>query len=396
MTQASKVVEFQIQLNMAEMTRIDGELMRMAANDPGRAGLERRLLEIKEATRGWEQRYFGLTGVRWTSVEITQPLHVKVNGQKAWQDEQMRKGKAYLDETMPEVKKQMIQAYLDRITEVENKLHLLKEKVQFATKDPELSFKEIMEEVGRGYSENFVDHLERCIPWEVQLKTIPGIESALEAAKQALARERHGTQFRETHRNLVKAADLVNLGLAGMERYHTVMQLGGQVAIAYIKWGSVAITMPLTGAAGVAATGFNAVRVAVAGKAGEEGATLLARYLSGEKLSNDDLRKALAEVALAGGTAAIGEIAGRFAAPVAARIFGKNPTAAQLDLVKEKLAAVVTNNFGLALKAVSNLIQGKPVEWDWWASAVAPMLPPLAAAAVADKDIRDGIEAAVK
>ncbi|MBI3463929.1 MAG: hypothetical protein HY000_12855 [Planctomycetes bacterium] len=395
MTQASKVVEHQILLNMAEMTKIDGELMRMPANDPRRAEREGRLAIVKEATRGWQQRYFALTGVRWTSVEITEPLHVKVDGQKVWQEEQMRQANAYKSQVLPGVKKQMIEEYLGRITEVELKLQRLKEQVQFATKWPELTWQGIFEEFGRGYSENFVI-LERCIPWEVQTKMIPTAEAALEAAKRALEKEREGTQFKETHRNLVKAADVVNLGLAGMERYHNAMQDGGTIAIAYIKWGSIVITMPLTGAAGVAATGMGAVRVAVAGKAGEEGATLLARYLCGEKLSNDDLRKALAEVALAGGTAAAGEIAGQFAGPVATRIFGKNASPPQIDLVKEKLATVVSNNLEQAVKAVGNMMEGKPVDWDWWASAVAPALPPAAGAAVKEKDIRDGAAAAVK
>jgi hypothetical protein len=251
-----------------------------------------------------------------------------------------------------------------------------------------------MEEVGKGFAENFV-LLERCIPWQVQ-KRIVLIEGVIAQAKAEFERERHGTQFRETHKWLTTAADLINVGIASMERYHTAMQRGGKIAIAYIKWGSIVVTMPYTGSAGIAATGVNAIRIAVAGKTAEEGTTLLARYLSGEKLTNDDLRQALREVLMAGGTAAIGEVAGYFAGPVAARIFRtKTPTPSQLDAVKETLVPLVSNNTELAVKALVNLSQGKAVEWDWWASAAAPLLPPEAGAAVKERDVRDGAAAAV-
>lgn len=52
MSQASKIAEHQILLNMAEMTRIDGELMGMSDNHPLRADREGRLATVKEATRG--------------------------------------------------------------------------------------------------------------------------------------------------------------------------------------------------------------------------------------------------------------------------------------------------------------------------------------------------------
>ncbi|MEZ6063815.1 MAG: hypothetical protein R3C19_25990 [Planctomycetaceae bacterium] len=390
MVQAARIVEHQIRLNMAEMTRIDGELMQKHLPAQRRAELTERLKVVKAATTGWQNKYFALTGVRWTSVDMA-PLHVRVNGQEVYEQEQARKYREMRKRVDPTILKQMIEQYQGRIQEVDLKLFRIKGYVNEETRWPEATFKDVMREVGKGLSENFV-LLERHIPWDLKNNTIPSIEADLAAARSALAIDKTTGNFRETHRNLVRAADKVNLALDAIERHRSAMQKGGKAAIAYIKWGSIIVTMPVTAAAG---GGMAAVGMAMSSKFGEEGGTLLARHLGGEKLTPEDYRKALGEIALAGGTAAIGEIAQAFAPQVASRVYRTaSPSKAQVELVAEKLSTVVANNFEQAMKAVGNMMEGKPVKWDWWASAVSPMIPNKALSdAVKEESIREGVAA---
>jgi len=69
------------------------------------------------------------------------------------------------------------------------------------------------------------------------------------------------------------------------------------------------------------------------------------------------------------------------------RIYG-TPSKKQLKAVTGVLNSVVANNMEQAMKAISDSMNGKPVNWDFWASLVAPALPGTAGAAVKDKDIR--------
>jgi len=56
------------------------------------------------------------------------------------------------------------------------------------------------------------------------------------------------------------------------------------------------------------------------------------------------------------------------------RIYG-TPSKKQLKAVTGVLNSVVANNMEQAMKAISDSMNGKPVNWNFWASLVAPALP---------------------
>jgi hypothetical protein len=389
MNHAVRVVEHQIRLNMAEMTELEGQDMRLermgvGPGDQRRKDIRKRLTTVNEATRGWRNKYFALTGIRWTAVEMP-PLEVKENGQRIWEDEQKRQAKSAVARVKPGVKRAMILEYRERIRQVEQTLFLLRAQVKDALSVPA----NIFEDTGKAYSATFAFEVQ-WIPWSVKNETIPRVEQYLESARQALEKEKSGENFRMTHRALMKSAQHLNDGLALMTRYHDRMQQGGKQAIAYIKWGSAAVT----GVVAAPASGAAAILVGMAGKAGEEGGTLAARYLNGETLSRADVEKLVGEVLIAGGAAGVGQLLGKLAGPIAGRIFkSAKPTAAQIKAVEHVLGQLGSNNFEQAVKAVDAMIHGKPISWDWWASAVAPLLPPGLTEGVKDQDVRDGVTA---
>lgn len=403
MPTAVQIVEFQLSLNRKELARLDGEIMRMERRGVSKTSqawknATARRAQVTEASRGWRMKYFRLTGRKWLHYQMPE-----WDMAEQYRREEAANNKAALARTKKVVRKQVGFAYSERIRECDQALALLVSNVNSA-KNPLLRIpknatgKQVVakgvEEIGFGFTENFMV-LERMIPWDVETNLIPKIRKAIRSAKSSYQIERHQDRLLQTHRHLHRAATLINQGMAAMAKYSSAVQKNGTMAIAYIKWSTIAVTAGATGAYGGVA-GLEAVGVSMAQKTGEEGATLAARWGSGEKVTRRDLKKSLGEISLAGVTSAAGEIASAFAGPVAARLY-KSPSSQQVDKVADVLKNVVANNSEQAFKSLENLLNGKPVKWDWWASAVAPLVPhDQAGAAVKDKDIRKGVAAGAK
>lgn len=390
MSQAARMIEHQILLNMAEMTKLDGLLMRMescgvAHTDSRLQKAQSRREIVKEATRGWRNKYFNLTGIRWSAVEVP-PLEVKVNGWKTFVKHQEKVGKAIQAAVKPEVLKAMIVEYRGRIQEVELKLAYVRDRVKEGLRIRST----FLEELGKSYAESFAFTV-RLIPLDLKVKTLPQIDAALAAAKTHMQTESKTGKFLNTHRNLKKAADLINYSLAEMTRYFDGVQRGGKMAIATIKWGAIATTAALT----APLSGSSAILAAMASKGGEEVGTMMGKKMHGEKVTEADVKRALGEVALAGGAASVGEIFKGLAGPVASKVFKtKVPTAAEKKIVEDLLSQAASNNYEEAVKALAASLNGKKVDYDFWSAAVAPLLPADVGAAVKEKDIREGVAAA--
>ena len=389
MSQAARMIEHQILLNMAEMTKLDGLLMRMERcgvkdTDSRLQAAEARLKIVKEATRGWRNKYFNLTGVRWSAVEVP-PLEVKVNGWKTFVKHHEKVAKTVMTVVKPEVLKAMIVEYRGRIQEVELKLAYVRDRVQEGLRIRST----FLEELGKSYAESFAFTV-RLIPLDLKVKTLPEIDKALDAARANMQTESKTGNFLKTHRNLKKAADLINYSLAEMTKYFDGVQRGGKMAIAVIKWGAIATTAALT----APLSGSAAILAAMASKGGEEAGTMIGKKWSGEKVTEADVKRALGEVALAGGAASVGEIFKGLAGPVASKVFKtKVPTAAEKKIVEDLLSQAASNNYEEAVKAMTAALNGKKIDYDFWSAAIAPLLPANAGGAVKEKDIREGVAA---
>jgi hypothetical protein len=397
MPTAAALAAFQIRLNMAEMTKLDGQIYRMDkqgvphdSHQYKRAA--KRLAIVTEASRGWRRRYFGLTGTKWLHYDMP-----KWDIAAEYRKENAAKNKAAFQRTKRSMQKQMVFAYSERIRECDQALALLISNVNSA-KNPLLQIPKNatgsqvvakgVEEIGFGFTENFMI-LERMIPWDIETNLVPQIKSRLRAAKAAFQVEKTTGRFQRTHRYLMQAATLINQGMAAMAKYAKAVQRSGKIAIAYIKWTAIVFTGAATSAYG-GVQGVQAIGVAMTQKTGEEGITLAARWAAGEKITKKDVKKAFGEISLAGISTGVGEIASSFAGPVAAKLY-RSPSPQQVAGVADALKGVIANNTEQAFKAIDNWMNGKPVNWDWWASLVAPAVGGELGAAVKDKDIREPV-----
>lgn len=396
MATAAKVIRHTITLNMAELTKLDTKIGVMekhgSTDSKAYRDASARSREVRACMAMWQQRYFALTGTKWTTVEMAEWDILDDERQARAQE-----NRAALKKFKQKAKKLYASEYQQRITACENTLTRLTGLIH-DTKNPVLRLKKgakarevagaFLEDTGQAFTNNFM-LLESLIPGDLERELLPKVRSQINKAKAALTLERGTSSFRKTHRHTLNAADLLNQGLAAMARYHSALGTAGKQAIAYIKWGSIAATAALTGGA----SSWGTVALSVSQKLGEESGAVFNDWVSGKKITAKDAKRIVRAMALAGATSCVSEVAGVLAGPIIKKLGGAKLSPAKLKEVKGAIGRAVGNNFERALQSIENSMLGKPDNFDWWASVIANMVPGVAGDSLKEKDVRDGLAA---
>jgi hypothetical protein len=131
--------------------------------------------------------------------------------------------------------------------------------------------------------------------------------------------------------------------------------------------------------------------VAAVGEGATQGTLLIAKGVDGkETITPEDVKKAVLETMIAGGTAGLGSGAGKLVAAglkgrIAREILKRNPTEEQIEFVAKRIEQYLAANSASILKKLTKL--DSDPDWNWWYMAIAPMISPVAMEMTKEPDL---------
>jgi hypothetical protein len=196
-------------------------------------------------------------------------------------------------------------------------------------------------------------------------------------------------KYEEAWKKISLAAGQVKWGADFLNWWMDQLEKGAKRAEAGIKVSAALATLVVAAPLelGILAT----MGVATVGEGALQGTLLAAKKIDGkETITPEDVKKAVLETVIAGGTAGIGAGAGKLVAhalgsKVAAEILKRNPTAKEVEFVTKRIEQYLAANSAAILKKLTKL-DGDP-DWNWWYMIITPMINPVAIEMSKEQDL---------
>ncbi|MBM3759297.1 MAG: hypothetical protein FJW36_03515 [Acidobacteria bacterium] len=358
-------IENQIQVNFKAIDKI-GDQMSKTTSIASAANLQRELKRLWQAQRYWAAEYKKATGREYMLLEPT----VIVGNLDAERKEAAAKQQF-------QVSKQKV---LDGITTVASeKMHILaKLQDQY---DISVSWKNAMfshwTRMGAG--------LHARHPLIVKKEIDESVTRLLGEAQNLVDRDK----LEKAWQKVSSAAKKVQWGFNFYNWWLNQLETGAKRAEAGIKISAALATLVVAAPLEIGVLGTMAV--ATAGEGAMQGTLLTAKNLGGgDTISNEDVKKAILETLIAGGTAGLGKGAGKMVAVKLAPRIGQSilkraPTAEEIEFIAMRVEQYLAANSSSILKKVLQL-DTEP-DWNLWYMWVTPAINPIAMEMSKEPDI---------
>lgn len=196
-------------------------------------------------------------------------------------------------------------------------------------------------------------------------------------------------KYEKAWKKVSAAAAQVKWGFDFLDWWMNQLEKGAKNAEAGIKVSAALATLVVAAPLelGVVAT----MGVAATGEGATQATLLAARRIDGkEKISPEDVKKAVLETIVAGGTAGLGKGAGKLVAKalagrVAAEILKRNPTEQEIEFVATRIEQYLAANSASILKKLLKL--DTDPDWNWWYMIITPMISPVAMEMTKEPDL---------
>lgn len=187
-------------------------------------------------------------------------------------------------------------------------------------------------------------------------------------------------KFEDAWKKISAAAAQVKWGADFLNWWMNQLEKGAKRAESGIKVSAALATLVVAAPLelGILAT----MGVAAVGEGATQSTLLVARKLDGkETITPEDVKKAVLETLIAGGTAGLGAGAGKLVAralggKVAEGILKRKPTDKEIEFVAKRIDQYLAANSAAILKKLTKL--DSDPDWNWWYMIITPMINPVA------------------
>lgn len=362
-------IENQIQVNYNAIDKVAAQ-MAITSSLAMSAQLQRELNRLWQAQRYWAAEYRKVTGREYM---LAEPMTVIGNPNEE-RDEERKEAEA---------KKQFLiskQKVLDGITTVANeKMHIIA-KLQ-SQYDISVNWKNAMfshwTRMGAGL---YAKH-----PIFVKKEIDESVTRLLGEAQKLV----NDDKLEKAWAKVTAAAQKVHWGFNFYNWWLNQLETGAKRAEAGIKISAALATLVVAAPLelGVVAT----MGVAAVGEGATQATLLAAKKLGGgDTISLDDVKKAILETMIAGGTAGIGKgagtlVANKLAPSIGQKILGRAPTDKEIQFIAMRVEQYLSANSASALKKVTQL--DTDPDWNTWYMFVTPAINPIAMEMSKEPDI---------